>query len=127
MNWPLFIAGFFAGLTTLGHFFVGSKSFLKPMLQASFDEVPKKVMHCVFHYVSAYLILSTVVLLAVGLGLNVKGDTTLLIRFVAIHYAAFAVTQIIIAVTSEIKGGIFKLFQWMFFVIIAVAAWLGVP
>ena len=126
MNWPLFIAGLFAGLTTLGHFFVGSKSFLKPMLQASFDEVPKKVMHCVFHYVSAYLILSTIVLLAMGLGFNVKGDTTLLIRFIAIHYAAFAVTQIIIAVTSEIKGGIFKLFQWMFFVIIAVAAWLGV-
>ncbi len=126
MNWPLFIAGLFAGLTTLGHFFVGSKSFLKPMLQASFDEVPKKVMHCVFHYVSAYLILSTIVLLAMGLGFNVKGDTTLLIRFIAIHYAAFAVTQIIIAVTSEIKGGILKLFQWIFFVIIAVAAWLGV-
>ena len=126
MNWPLFIAGLFAGLTTLGHFFVGSKSFLKPMLQASFDEVPKKIMHCVFHYVSAYLILSTIVLLATGLGFNVKGDTTLLIRFIAIHYAAFAVTQIIIAVTSEIKGGIFKLFQWIFFVIIAVAAWLGV-
>ena len=126
MNWALFIAGLFAGLTTLGHFFVGSKSFLKPMLQASFDEVPKKVLHCVFHYVSAYLILSTIVLLAMGLGFNVKGDTTLLIRFIAIHYAAFAVTQIIIAVTSEIKGGIFKLFQWIFFVIIAVAAWLGV-
>jgi hypothetical protein len=126
MNWLLFIAGLFGGFTTLGHFFIGGKNFLKPMLEASFDEVPKKVMHCVFHYVSAYLILSTIVLLAMGLGFHFKGDTTLLVKFIAIHYAVFAITQLIIALTSKIQKGIFKLFQWVFFVIIAVSAWLGV-
>ncbi len=125
MNWLVFIAGLAGAFCTIGHFAIGSRDFLKPMLEASFDEIPKKVMHCVFHYISAFLILSSVALLASGLGFNFKGDTTLLIKFIAVHYAVFAVTQISIALTSKIKNGMFKLFQWTFFVVIAVLAWLG--
>jgi magnesium-transporting ATPase (P-type) len=62
MNWYIIIAGLIGALTTIGHFAMGSKEFLRPMLEASFDPVPKKVMHCVFHYVSAYLILSSIAL-----------------------------------------------------------------
>ena len=126
MNGLLVVSGVFAAFTTIGHFVIGSKSFLKPMLEASFDERAKKVMHCVFHYVSAYLVLSTAVLLALGFGLNLTMAATLLVKFIATHYAVFAVTQIIIALTSQLHNGIFKLFQWMFFVVIAVFAWLGV-
>ena len=126
MNWLLFVSGLFAAFATVGHFTIGSKRFLKPMLQASFDEVAKKVMHCVFHYISANFILSTIVLLGLGVGINVKVDTALLVRFISIHYAVYTVTQVIIALTSQLRNGIFKLFQWMFFIIIAVFAWLGV-
>jgi len=126
MNWLLFVSGLFAAFATVGHFTIGSKSFLKPMLQASFDEVAKKVMHCVFHYISANFILSTIVLLGLGIGINFKVDTALLVRFISIHYAVYTVTQITIALTSQLRNGIFKLFQWMFFIIIAVFAWLGV-
>ena len=125
MNWLVFIAGLASAFCTIGHFAIGSRDFLKPMLEAPFDEIPKKVMHCVFHYISAFLILSSVALLASGLGLNFKGETTLLIKFIAVHYAVFAVIQISIALTSKIKNGMFKLFQWTFFVVIAVLAWLG--
>jgi hypothetical protein len=45
MNGHILIAGVFALATVIGHFAVGSKQFLKPMLQASFDPIPKKVMH----------------------------------------------------------------------------------
>ena len=68
MNWLVLISGLVAGFCTIGHFAIGSKQYLQPMLQATFDDVPKKVMHCVFHYVSVYLVLSTIFLLAVGLG-----------------------------------------------------------
>ena len=125
MNWMITIAGFVALFTTIGHFAVGSKSFLKPMLEASFDDIPKKVMHCVFHYVSAYLIVSTVALLLIGFGACIGTEASLLARFIAINYAVFAVWQIAIAVTSKIPNGVMKLFQWVFFVLIAVFAWLG--
>lgn len=127
MNVLLFISGLVAGFTTIGHFVIGSKSFLKPMLNASLDEIPKKVMHCVFHYVSVFLILSTIVLLLLGLGIRWGAASSLLVRFIAIHYAAFAAVQIAIALTAKIEKAIFKLFQWMFFIIIALLAWLGTP
>jgi hypothetical protein len=125
MNWLLTISGLFAAFTTIGHFAVGTKQYLVPTLEASFDEVPKKVMHCLFHYISVFLILSAAVLLAAGFGLGLGGDSTPLIRFIAISYAAFAGTQIVLAVRSDIERAPLKLFQWTFFVLIAVFAWLG--
>jgi hypothetical protein len=125
MNWMIIVAGFVAGFTTIGHFIIGSRQFLSPMLESQFDHVPKKVMHCAFHYVSVYLILSTAALLLVGFGVNLGGDTTVLIRFISFNYAAFALWQIAIAVTSGIPNGVFKLFQWIFFVIISVFSLLG--
>jgi len=60
MNAFIIIAGSIALATTVGHFAVGSKQFLKPMLEAEFDAVPKKVMHGVFHYVSAFAIFALI-------------------------------------------------------------------
>lgn len=82
-------------------------------------------MHCVFHYVSAYLILSTIALLMVGLGIGLQGDTTLLIRFIALNYAVFAVWQIVLALSSRIPNGLFKMFQWILFALITIFAWIG--
>ena len=125
MNWMILAAGVVGGFTTIGHFIIGSKQFLSPMLESQFDHIPKKVMHCVFHYVSVFLILSTTVLLLSGFGVNLGGDATLLIRFISANYAAFALWQITIALTSEIPNGVFKLFQWIFFVIISVCSLMG--
>ena len=90
-----------------------------------FDDVPKKVMHSVFHYVSVFQIMSTLALLAVGLGLVTAGQPSLLVRFIALNYILFAVAQIALAATSGIEQAVFKMFQWVFFVVIAVLAWLG--
>jgi hypothetical protein len=125
MNWLVLISGLVAGFCTVGHFVIGSKQYLQPMLQAPIEEVPKKVMHCVFHYVSVYLVLSTIFLLAVGLGYNFNSDTSLLVRFIAVNFALFAVYQLIIAATSKINNAVFKMFQWIIFTVIAVTAWIG--
>jgi len=125
MNWMIFISGLAAGFVNLGHFTVGSKDFLKPMLQADFDDVPKKVMHCVFHYVSVYVVLSFIVLIAIGLGFSFGTADALLVKFIAINYFLFAITQIVIAATSKIPNGVIKLFQWIFFMGIAIFAWIG--
>ena len=125
MNWLIFISGLAAGFVNLGHFTVGRKEFLKPMLKAEFDEVPKKVMQCVFHYISVYVILSFIVLMAIGLGFRFGPADALLVKFIAINYFFFAVTQIVIARASNIPKGVIKLFQWIFFLLIAIFAWIG--
>ena len=125
MNWFVIGAGIVALFTAVGHFLMGSKEYLSPMLNASFDLVPKKVMHSVFHYVSVFLVLSTVALLAIGFGIISDNQPSLLVRFIALNYAFFAVWQIVIASTAGIKNGVFKLFQWVFFAVIAILAWFG--
>ena len=125
MNWPILISGLAAVFCTLGHFTVGRKQYLKPMLAASFDNLAKKVNHCVFHYISAFLVLSAVCLVLIGMGFTFNTDTSLLVKFISIHYAVFAVTQIIIAATSGIQNAVLKMFQWTIFVFIAVFAWIG--
>ena len=125
MNWLIIISGIFALVTTFGHFTFGSKKYLKPMLESTFDPIAKKVMHCVFHYVSVYFILSTIALLAVGAGMIKTHDTTLLVRFIAANYVIFAIWQIILASTSGIPNGILKLFQWILFILISVFAFAG--
>jgi hypothetical protein len=57
MNAPTFIAGLAAAFCALGHFTVGRKQYLKPMLAASFDDVAKRVNHCVFHTASFIMFL----------------------------------------------------------------------
>ena len=125
MDWYIIIAGLIASATTVGHFAVGSKQFLKPMLGASFDPIPKKVMHCVFHYVSTYLILSAVTLLLIGLNIWSGTGSEAVTIFIAANYAVFAIWQLVLAIASDIPNGIFKLFQWIFFVLIALFSFLG--
>jgi hypothetical protein len=125
MNWMILISGLAAGFVNVGHFTVGRKNFLKPMLQADFDDVPKKVMHCVFHYISVYVVLSFIVLIAIGLGFSFGTADALLVKFIAVNYFFFAITQIVIAATSNIPNGVIKLFQWIFFMGVAIFAWIG--
>jgi len=125
MNSYIIIAGLIASATTVGHFAVGSKQFLQPMLAASFDPISKKVMHCAFHYVSTYLILSAVTLLLVGFNIWSGTGSSAVINFIAANFAVFAIWQIVLAIISDIPRGIFKLFQWMFFVLIALFSFLG--
>ncbi len=125
MNWLVLISGLFVLFAVIGHFTMGSKSFLKPMMDASFDEVPKKVMHSVFHYVSVFLVTSAALLILVGFGVDLGTGTTLAVRFVAVNYALFAVVQLIIALTSSIESPLMKLFQWTLWIIIAVLALIG--
>lgn len=48
-----------------------------------------------------------------------------MVKFIAVVYAFFALAQFLIALRSGIPGGVFKLFQWVFWTLIAVFAILG--
>jgi hypothetical protein len=125
MNWFLIISGFFAAFTAFGHLQKGMPWYLDLMLSASFDKVAKKVMQSVFHYVSVFLITSSVVLLAIGLEVGL-GLEVVLVKFIAVNYFLFALVELYIASSANIEGGFIKMFHWIFFLLIAVFAWLGI-
>ena len=121
MNIMVLLAGVIAGFATIGHFTMGTKLYLKPFLGTELDLIPKNVILSVFHYISVYQILSSLVLIMVGINFeNCQHDPTMLLNFVGLNYAVFALVQIVIALTSSVKGGLFKMFQWIFWILIAV-------
>jgi len=126
MNYFIFVSAIFALAATIGHFTMGRTSYLKPVLDSDIDLVPKKVMQSVFHYVSVFLVLSTLILFAGSHHSCPLYDYVHnMVKFIGVVYAFFAITQILIALSSGIPGGVFKLFQWVFWALIAVFAVLG--
>ncbi len=126
MNYFIFISALISFVAVIGHFTMGRNDYLLPVLNSDIDIVPKKVMQSLFHYMSVILVLSTIILLAGSHHSWPMYDYVHnMIRFIGIVFAFFAVTQFIIAATSGIPGGIFKLFQWVFWALIAACAILG--
>lgn len=124
MNGFLIASGLTAAFVTFGHFVFGIRWYLQPMLNAGFPDIPKKVMHAVFHYVTVFLILSTLALLAAGAGY--LSNPGLLVRFIALNYFLFGCWQLFLIFTSGIPGAVYRMFQWVLFLVIAVCAWAGV-
>ena len=126
MNYFIFISALIAFVAIIGHLTMGRKDYLKPVLDSDIDPVPKNVMLSLFHYMTVFLVLSTIILLAGSHHSCPMYDYVHnMIRFIGIVYAFFALTQFIIALTSGISGGVFKLFQWVFWALIAAFAIIG--
>ena len=127
MDYFILTSGVLASLATIGHFAVGTKDFLKPVMISDIDEIPKKVMQSLFHYMSVFMVLTSIFLLAISTGKCMLFEsTTDVVKLIGIIYGGFAVIQFIIALTSSIKMGIFKLFQWIFWALIALFALMSV-
>ena len=125
MNITVLIAGILAAFATIGHFIMGRKMYLKPMLAADFDPIAKRVMQSVFHYISAYLILSAFFLIMIGArGIHCLFDPYLLLAFLGGCYALMAIWQILIALIAKIS--LMKMFQWVFWAVIAVLIFMGI-
>ena len=116
-----------ASLSTIGHFAIGAKDFLKPVLNSDIDEIPRKVMQSLFHYMSVYMVLTSVILLGVSIGESLIFEhTDDVVKMIGLSYAGYAIIQFIIALTSSIKMGVIKLFQWVFWALIAAFSLMGV-
>jgi len=127
MNTMVLIAGILAAMATLGHFTMGVKLYLQPLLASDLETIPKKVMHTVFHYISVYMTLSSWMLIMIGIrGDGCMFDPTLVLSFIGMNYALFAVTQIIIALASGIDRALLKMFQWTFWLLIAAFTFMGI-
>ena len=64
MNYFIFISALISLVAIIGHFSMGRKEYLKPVLDSDIDIVPKKVMQSLFHYMSVFMVLSMIILLA---------------------------------------------------------------
>ena len=120
MNYFIFVSAILSLAAVIGHLTMGRKDYLLPVLDSEIDIVPKKVMQSLFHYMTVFMVLSTLILLAGSHHSCPLYDYVHnMIRFIGIVYAFYALTQFSIALTSGISGGVFKLFQWVFWALIS--------
>jgi len=114
----ILIAGFLAGFVVIGHFLFGIKWYLKPMLNSNLELVPKATMQSVFHYISIYLTISSIILLSIGFGLLEKNF--LLIKFIGINFICFSLIQIFYSFKNKVKNPLITMFQWTLFLPIGI-------
>lgn len=127
MNYLLLIAGVIALFAIVGHFTIGARDFLKPVLSSDIDTILKKVMHSLFHYMSVFIVLTAIILLSFSFNENLIFENQHnVLKLIGITYAGFAISQFLIAINSGIKMGVFKLFQWVFWLLIAIFSLLGI-
>ncbi|MAG13957.1 MAG: hypothetical protein CMN78_05120 [Spirochaetales bacterium] len=125
MNVFLMVSGFLALFATVGHLVMGGKSFLRPMLGAEFSPVSKRVMYCVFHFMTVDFAIATLILLGAGFGATFGLDAKLAVIAVIAHFALYGIVQVVMVIASGIEKGLMKIFQWTLFLIIAIVAILG--
>jgi len=126
MNMLLIIAGLLSAFVVIGHFKFGINWYLKPMLDTDLELIPKATMQSVFHYVSVYLVLSTIVLLNGGFSLELFESSTILIQFIGINFLAFTGIQIFYSFKNKVEKPLIKMFQWTMFLPIGILCLLSV-
>ena len=126
MNAILLVSGALAGFCSVGHLAIGGPRYLRPMMEASFDVVPKKVMQALFHYITVNFFASTLILLAAGAGVPRGVYLIPVVLFIGVHFVLYALVQLLVAFTSGIPKAPIKLFQWTLFVLTGAFALTGV-
>lgn len=126
MNYFLLTAAIVSLLSVIGHFTMGIKLYMNPVMNSDLDNTPKYVMLSLFHYMSVTMSLSTIVLFMPILKPEMMSIYSNIIFFIGIMYCGFALAQFLVAVFSPIKRGPFQMFQWVFWVLIGVFSLLGI-
>ncbi len=125
MNTMFLVAGGLAAFVAVGHFAMGIRWYLKPMLKADIEEIPKTTMQAVFHYVSVFISLSALFLIAVGMGYDLGSDPILTVRFIGLNYVLFTITQVFYSFKNGIRNPLVSMFQWTMFLPIGLICLLA--
>ena len=120
METKIIVAGCIALFVVVGHFLFGIKWYLKPMLDSNTEIIPKATLQSVFHYVSVFLLLSSIVLLLIGFGKFEFHDNRYLVKFIGTNYLMYTLVQIIYSIKNKIPNPMIKMFQWTMFLPIGI-------
>ncbi|MCG9696447.1 hypothetical protein [Shewanella sp. Isolate11] len=125
MNLFYLFAAIAALLACVGHLTYGYRRYLQPMRSAAFDSKAKVAIHSVFNALGIFQLLSTLMLLACGLGWISSMQNFSLLLFIALNYVLFALWQLYIGFTSDLNLISRLLLQWPLFFSVGLLTLLG--
>ncbi len=126
MNLYLLGAAIIALMAVIGHFVIGTKEYLKPIMSSDADPIPKYVMKSLFHYMSVFQVLSVILLFMATVDFNcLLFELNSVAKLLGVFYIGFGISQLVVVVNSSVKNGVVKMFQWVFWLLIGVLAVVG--
>ena len=109
-NWLILSSGVLAAVTAVIHVVAGGKDVARPLLQSSMDDVVKLTLYACWHIVSVSLVLSSLALLASGVGLV---NAPSLVAFVSTLWLLFGVVFVVVTLGVARPRGLLRLPQWI--------------
>ncbi|MEU9033032.1 hypothetical protein AB0D46_37140 [Streptomyces sp. NPDC048383] len=117
-----------AGMASLGvaavHVIGGHRDVVRPLLSYGLTDEPKRVLHAVWHMVSADLALSGLALLLLSLRRDIPG-TGLVAWLVAAHFLAYATAFLVVTLSVGWPRPLLRLPQWILLLPVALLAAAG--
>ncbi|MGL4411867.1 MAG: hypothetical protein ACRCZM_10770 [Bacteroidales bacterium] len=123
MNIYYLIAAILAIISQIGHLTVGSREFLKPILDSEhLPSVVKGVVHSLFHYMT-FIIGVTAIALLYFTFYSSYGPIEA--RVIGVISGYVWIGMGLVALALSFKYGLFRIFQWIFWFAIGALALIG--
>ncbi|GAA1546973.1 hypothetical protein GCM10009730_65110 [Streptomyces albidochromogenes] len=123
MNAWFLAAGTTAGAVAAIHAVAGGRDVVRPLLAGTISDEPRRVLHAVWHMVTADLILAAAALIWLSLGNRPGGDT--IAWLLAAHFVAYSGIFLAVSVAASWSKPLLRLPQWMLLLPVAVLAAAG--
>ncbi|MGW7194642.1 hypothetical protein [Streptomyces chryseus] len=124
MNGWFLAAGITAGAVAAIHAIAGSRDVVRPLLAGNLADEPRRVLHAVWHMVTADLVLAAATLIWLALGRGRPGGDTMAWLLTA-HFVAYSGVFLAVSLAASWSRPLLRLPQWMLLLPVAVLAAIG--
>ncbi|GAA2938645.1 hypothetical protein [Streptomyces enissocaesilis] len=111
MNAWFLAAGITAGAIATIHAVAGGRDVVRPLLAGNLPDEPRRVLHAVWHMVTADLALAAVALIWLALGDRTGSDT--IAWLLAAHFMAYSGVFLVVSLAAGRSKPLLRLPQWM--------------
>ncbi|MER7112086.1 hypothetical protein [Streptomyces sp. NPDC000229] len=123
MNAWFLTAGTTAGAVAAVHVIAGGRDVVRPLLEGNLPDEPRRVLHAVWHMVTADLILAAAVLIWLALGDRPGGET--IAWLLAAHFVAYSGVFLALSLATNWSRPLLRLPQWMLLLPVAMLSAAG--
>jgi hypothetical protein len=123
MNAWFLAAGITAGAVAAIHAVAGGRDVIRPLLAGNLPDEPRRVLHAVWHMVTADLILAAAALIWLALGNRSGGDT--IAWLLTAHFVAYSGVFLIVSLAASWSKPLLRLPQWILLLPVALLAAAG--
>ncbi|WP_251070698.1 hypothetical protein [Streptomyces sp. ISL-96] len=105
------------------HAIAGGRDVVRPLLAGSLPDEPRRVLHAVWHMVTADMVLAAAALIWLALRDRPGSDT--IAWLLAAHFVAYSAVFLAVSLAASWSKPLLRLPQWMLLLPVAVLAAVG--